>query len=57
MESSYELKLHVNVIAIRREMSEISMVDEFARHARLQRKLNKLQDEIKSIGEFPKVIT
>ncbi|KAJ9576158.1 hypothetical protein L9F63_006980 [Diploptera punctata] len=52
METRQELELKAETIAVRREMSEISMVDEFARHARLQRKLNKLQEEIKYLANF-----
>lgn len=34
------------------EISGVSMMDEFARHARLQRKLIKLRDELKSESEY-----
>lgn len=47
-ESDHSRDVRGEIANIRTEMSKISMMDEFARHARLQRKLIKLQDELKS---------
>lgn len=37
-----------DIANVRTEMSRISMMDEFAKYARLQRKLIKMQDELKA---------
>lgn len=47
MESKQETVLQNEISVIRREMTHISMIDEFAKHARLQRRLNTLQEELK----------
>ncbi|KAK3925814.1 Guided entry of tail-anchored proteins factor 1 [Frankliniella fusca] len=46
-ESDRAAEIRKEIVGIRTEMSQISMIDEFARHARLQRKLIKMQDELK----------
>lgn len=33
------------------ELSTISMMDEFARYARLERKINKMTDQLKTLGK------
>lgn len=35
---------------MRMELSTISMMDEFARYARLERKINKMTDQLKTLG-------
>jgi len=50
MESKQESVLQNEIFSIRREMAHISMIDEFAKHARLQRQLNKIQEELKHRG-------
>jgi hypothetical protein len=52
MESKQERILQNEILVIRREMVCISMIDEFAKHARLQRRLNKVQEEVKSRGSL-----
>jgi bacterioferritin (cytochrome b1) len=52
MESKQETVLQNEILAIQREMTHISMIDEFAKHARLQRQLNKTQEELKHRGTF-----
>ncbi|XP_034238217.1 guided entry of tail-anchored proteins factor 1-like [Thrips palmi] len=47
-ETNHLRDIREEISAVRTEMSKISMMDEFAKHARLQRKLIKLQDELKS---------
>ncbi|XP_058805131.1 guided entry of tail-anchored proteins factor 1 [Phymastichus coffea] len=44
-ESNYDKTIHKELIALKKEMNNISMVDEFARYAKLQRKYKKLKDE------------
>ena len=34
------------LLQLKKELSTISMTDEFARHAKLQRKINVIQDEL-----------
>ena len=34
------------LLQLKKELSSISMTDEFARHAKLQRKINAIQDEL-----------
>jgi len=50
MQSKQETVLQNEILAIRREMTHISMIDEFAKYARLQRQLNKIQEELKRRG-------
>ena len=45
-----DLTLQNEMIDIKKEMNSISMVDEFAKYARMQRKYNKLEMEYKSKG-------
>ena len=52
METKQETVLQYEILAIQREMAHISMIDEFAKHARLQRQLNKIQEELKRRGTF-----
>jgi hypothetical protein len=51
-ESKQETVLQNEILAIGTEMTRISMIDEFAKHARLQRQLNKIQEELKHRGTF-----
>ncbi|KAG8237217.1 hypothetical protein J437_LFUL016054 [Ladona fulva] len=48
--SKQEIQLQEEAFELRKQMSEISMVDEFAKHAKLQRKLNKVNDELKKLA-------
>uniref|UniRef100_A0A1B6LL11 Guided entry of tail-anchored proteins factor 1 n=2 Tax=Graphocephala atropunctata TaxID=36148 RepID=A0A1B6LL11_9HEMI len=45
--SSYYHKLRTDLLELQRESSRINMTDEFAKFARLQRKIIKVQDELK----------
>lgn len=47
-ESNHIGNVREEIAETRKKMSQISMMDEFAKHARLQRKLIKLQDELKA---------
>ncbi len=33
------------------ELSTVSMMDEFARYARLERRINKMTDQLKTLGK------
>lgn len=37
---------------MKQELSTISMMDEFARYARLERKINKMTDKLKTHGKY-----
>jgi ribonuclease HIII len=52
MGSKQESALQNEILAIHREMACTSMIDEFAKHARLQRRLNKVQEDLKFRGTF-----
>lgn len=49
--SDEERKLREEYWQLKKELSVISAVDEFARYARTQRKLNKVEDDLKSRGQ------
>ncbi|KAL2725461.1 tail-anchored protein insertion receptor WRB-like [Vespula squamosa] len=44
-----EAELRKNLAILRQEMASISMVDEFSKYAKLQRKYNKLENTLKDI--------
>lgn len=50
--SQLEVDLEKEIREIKSKMDEISMVDEFAKYAKLQRKLNRLQQELKVESTF-----
>lgn len=50
--SSNEEALRVELMKIKKDMKSISMADEFAKYAKLQRKYNKLEKEFKDAGNF-----
>ena len=45
--SQLEADIEKEIREIRAKMDRISMIDEFAKHAKLQRKLNSLTEELK----------
>jgi tail-anchored protein insertion receptor len=49
--SSDEQELLSELRDMKKELAQISMVDEFARHAKLQRKISKAQEDLKKISE------
>ncbi|XP_071455398.1 guided entry of tail-anchored proteins factor 1-like [Hetaerina americana] len=48
--SKEEIILQNDAISLKKEMDAISMVDEFSKYAKLQRRLNKIKDELKQKG-------
>jgi hypothetical protein len=52
MKSKQESVLRNEILAIQREIVGISMMDEFAQYARLKRRMNKLQLDLMSRGNF-----
>uniref|UniRef100_S4RSP1 Guided entry of tail-anchored proteins factor 1 n=2 Tax=Petromyzon marinus TaxID=7757 RepID=S4RSP1_PETMA len=47
-DSGRELELREELRKMRRELATISVMDEFARYARLERRINKASDELKT---------
>lgn len=50
--SSEEQKILSDLREMKTELAQISMVDEFARHAKLQRKITRSQDDLKKISKM-----
>lgn len=49
--SQEEKKIREELRVLRKELAGISAVDEFARYARTQRKLNKVEEQVLSYGQ------
>ncbi|KAJ7996066.1 hypothetical protein DPEC_G00233220 [Dallia pectoralis] len=43
-----EMEMRAEIQAMKKELSSINMMDEFARYARLERKINKITDKLKT---------
>ncbi|XP_042182734.1 guided entry of tail-anchored proteins factor 1 isoform X2 [Oncorhynchus tshawytscha] len=43
-----EIEMRAAIQAMKKELSSINMMDEFARYARLERKINKMTDKLKT---------
>nr|XP_023700810.1 tail-anchored protein insertion receptor WRB [Paramormyrops kingsleyae] len=48
-DAEHELEMRMEIQDMKKELSSISMMDEFARYARLERKINKMTDKLKSL--------
>ncbi|XP_047098245.1 guided entry of tail-anchored proteins factor 1-like isoform X3 [Schistocerca piceifrons] len=48
--SAHERELKTEEAHVKAELATISMIDEFAKYARMQRKLNKIQNELKTVA-------
>ncbi|CAN2389516.1 tail-anchored membrane protein insertion into ER membrane, partial [Pristimantis euphronides] len=49
-DAEQEQQMRSDIQSMKQELSSISMMDEFARYARLERKINKLTDKLKTHG-------
>lgn len=49
--SSHYDSLKTQLAELQKESSRVDMTDEFAKYARLQRKILKIQDEVKKLGK------
>uniref|UniRef100_A0A8C5M2C3 Guided entry of tail-anchored proteins factor 1 n=1 Tax=Leptobrachium leishanense TaxID=445787 RepID=A0A8C5M2C3_9ANUR len=47
-DAEQEYQMRCEIQSMRQELSSISMMDEFARYARLERKINKMTDKLKT---------
>lgn len=50
-DADQEMEMRTEIQNMRLELSSISMMDEFARYARLERKINKMTDKLKTHGK------
>jgi len=50
--SKEQRKIVGEISLLKKEQSEIFIVKEFAKHAKLQRKINKLNEQLKNHGMF-----
>lgn len=51
-DAEQESEMRAEIQEMKKEQSSISMMDEFARYARLERKINKMTDKLKTHGEI-----
>lgn len=49
-DAEQENEMRTEIQEMKREQASISMMDEFARYARLERKINKMTDKLKTHG-------
>lgn len=56
-DAEQESEMRAEIQEMKKEQSSISMMDEFARYARLERKINKMTDKLKTHGEMSSGIT
>ncbi|XP_009700477.1 PREDICTED: tail-anchored protein insertion receptor WRB, partial [Chlamydotis macqueenii] len=47
-DAEQESQMRAEIQNMKQELSTISMMDEFARYARLERKINKMTDKLKT---------
>ncbi|NXU13746.1 WRB protein, partial [Pardalotus punctatus] len=55
-DAEQESQMRAEIQTMKQELATISMMDEFARYARLERKINKMTDKLKTHGTVPCVI-
>lgn len=51
-DAEQESEMRTEIQGMKMEQSSISMMDEFAKYARLERKINKTTDKLKTHGEM-----
>ncbi|KAG8428949.1 hypothetical protein GDO86_018751, partial [Hymenochirus boettgeri] len=55
-DAAQEYSMRSEIQSMRQELSTISMMDEFAKYARLERKINKLTDQLKTHGNVIRIL-
>uniref|UniRef100_A0A672RVX2 Guided entry of tail-anchored proteins factor 1 n=1 Tax=Sinocyclocheilus grahami TaxID=75366 RepID=A0A672RVX2_SINGR len=50
-DADQETEMRTEIQNMKMELSTVSMMDEFARYARLERKINKMTDQLKTLGK------
>ena len=53
-DAEQESQMRAEIQDMKQELSTVNMMDEFARYARLERKINKMTDKLKTHGTFPR---
>ncbi|XP_016298892.1 tail-anchored protein insertion receptor WRB isoform X2 [Sinocyclocheilus anshuiensis] len=48
-DADQEMEMRMEIQNMKMELSTVSMMDEFARYARLERKINKMTDQLKTL--------
>lgn len=51
-DAEQESQMRAEIQDMKQELSTVNMMDEFARYARLERKINKMTDKLKTHGTF-----
>uniref|UniRef100_A0A8C8UDW5 Guided entry of tail-anchored proteins factor 1 n=1 Tax=Peromyscus maniculatus bairdii TaxID=230844 RepID=A0A8C8UDW5_PERMB len=51
-DAEQESQMRAEIQDMKQELSTVNMMDEFARYARLERKINKMTDKLKTHGSF-----
>ena len=51
-DAEQESQMRAELQAMKQELSTVNMMDEFARYARLERKINKMTDKLKTHGTY-----
>lgn len=54
-DAEQESQMRAEIQDMKQELSTVNMMDEFARYARLERKINKMTDKLKTHGTSPAV--
>lgn len=49
-DAEQESQMRAEIQSMKQELSTVNMMDEFARYARLERKINKMTDKLKTHG-------
>lgn len=49
-DAEQEAQMRAEIQDMKQELSTVNMMDEFARYARLERKINKMTDKLKTHG-------
>lgn len=49
-DAEQEREMRAEIHEMKKEQSTVSMMDQFARHARLERRINKMTDRLKTHG-------
>lgn len=47
-----EANLREQLAVLKAQLREVNMMDQFAKHAKIQRKINKIQDELSDKSKF-----
>lgn len=54
-QSSDQMKKQKELSELQKQLNSMSMVDQFAKYAKIQRQINKITDELKSQSKCPNI--